>query len=170
MFHLLIIYFVKIILKIPAFSFCNFFFVCLSVNMSFIVAYKDTIFWATMNHDYISPVPAAIIFGWAQITPGGYYDNTTGIFTAPVNGLYEFNVQLRSTDDTFWGFTLFANGDDRAYTQGRNNLNGASGSSTVIFELLAKWTVSVRPTEIESLDRFSSMAKSWFSGKLISAN
>ena len=114
-------------------------------------------FWA-MTEEHITPIPQTIVFDWATggLSPGLHYDNTTGFFTAPVDDLCEFNVQLRSTDDVSSGFILFVNGDDKTYTQGANNVNGAlfCASSTATLDLVASWAVSVREAGIGSLDGF----------------
>ena len=33
------------------------------------------------------------------MNPGGHYDNTTGIYTVPIDGIYEFTVQIIVIED-----------------------------------------------------------------------
>ena len=78
------------------------------------LAYEDTYFFATMSESSISPVPDPIVFDDARINPGGHYDPTTGIYTVPQNGTYEFYVHLLNTEDEdlSFGFSLDVDGAD----------------------------------------------------------
>ena len=129
-----------------------------------VVGFDDTIFWATFYQPYISPLPQTLVFDWSILNSSNHYNNATGFYTAPVDGIYEFNVQLRSRDDVSVGlFSFFVNGDDRTYTQGANDADYAyhDASSTALLELVAGWTVSVRPYQMGSLEGFASTSRSW---------
>jgi len=51
------------------------------------------VFWAYSNTDSISTANTAIVFNLTDLNNGNHYSTSTGRFTAPVAGIYEFNVQ-----------------------------------------------------------------------------
>lgn len=55
-------------------------------------------FYATIDGDAVSGLAAAqpIVFKNVQVNAGEVYDNTTGAFTAPIDGLYLFTVAITS--------------------------------------------------------------------------
>ena len=58
----------------------------------------DTSFLASF--DYHSGTPAdPIVFNVAPLNVGGHYDITTGIYTVPTDGVYEFSLHLWNVDD-----------------------------------------------------------------------
>ena len=46
------------------------------------------------------------MFNVAHLNPGGHYDVTTGIYTAPLDGVYEFMLRIRSINDAGFGVWL----------------------------------------------------------------
>ena len=51
------------------------------------------VFWAYSNTDSVSTSATAIVFNLTDLNNGNHYSTSTGRFTAPVAGIYEFNVQ-----------------------------------------------------------------------------
>ena len=43
------------------------------------------------------------MFSVANLNPGGHYDVTSGIYTAPLDGVYEFMLNIRCVDDASVG-------------------------------------------------------------------
>ena len=43
------------------------------------------------------------MFNVANLNPGGHYDVTSGIYTAPLDGIYKFMLRIWSIDDTGFG-------------------------------------------------------------------
>ena len=60
--------------------------------------YSDTSFLATFDTDPITPTNPTI-FNYAVLNPGGHYDVTTGIYTVPIDGIYEIIFHFRSFND-----------------------------------------------------------------------
>ena len=62
------------------------------------IGYVNTSFLATLDYDPGSPANP-IVFNVAPLNLGGYYDITTGIYTVPVDGVYEFILHILCIDD-----------------------------------------------------------------------
>ena len=58
----------------------------------------DTSFLASFDHHPGTPGDP-IVFNVAPLNPGGHYDVTSGIYTVPVDGVYEFTLHLWNVDD-----------------------------------------------------------------------
>ena len=132
-------------------------------------AYEDTYFLATISETYISPVPDPIVFDEARINPGGHYDPTTGIYTVPQDGIYEFYVHILSGDETDerWAFSLAVDDADVDYTLQIGDvdyLDYISDDSSEMLELSSGQQVSVILGSASNDVMFS-----WFSGRLIKA-
>ena len=88
-----------------------------------------------------------IIFDTAMINTGSHYDTSTGVFTAPVAGLYSFSpVVLSDMDgtDQFFVTQLLVNGSSYAQEQVHTDLDNDFGASfTVIASLSASDEVKV---------------------------
>ena len=77
------------------------FFPCEKVNallLALSLGYADTAFLATFTTDPGVP-EGPIVWNETRVNPGGYYDNTTGIYTVPIDGIYEFTVQIAVIED-----------------------------------------------------------------------
>ena len=62
------------------------------------VGYVSTVFLAFFDYD--PDVPGdPIVFNVAPLNPGGHYDVTTGIYTVPIDGIYEFSLHLLCLND-----------------------------------------------------------------------
>ena len=57
---------------------------------------------ATLDYDVGTPGDP-IIFNVVPLNPGGYYDVTTGIYTVPLDGVYEFILHIWSINDAAFG-------------------------------------------------------------------
>ena len=62
-----------------------------------------------------------IVFNYPVLNPGGHYDNTTGVYTVPIDGDYEFIFYLLSNEDQTIG--------------GHLNVDGVRVSSSIIKSL-----------------------------------
>ena len=61
--------------------------------------YSGTAFLATFDTDTLTPTDP-VVFNYPIHNTGGHYNSTTGIYTVPLDGTYEFIVSIRSNDDT----------------------------------------------------------------------
>lgn len=88
-----------------------------------------------------------IIFDTAMVNIGSHYNTSTGVFTAPVAGIYSFSpVVLSDTDgtDQFFVTAIRVNGSSYAQEQVHTDLDNDFGASfTVIASLSANDTVDV---------------------------
>ena len=60
--------------------------------------YHDKSFLATFSVNDLDPTNP-IVFDVTRLNPGGHYDNTTGIYTVPLDGIYQVIFHIRSYDD-----------------------------------------------------------------------
>ena len=75
---------------------------CLSLSVQFLLnkAYADFSFLATIDPIHIVPVDEEpVVFNYV-VRHSDAYDNTTGIFTAPLDGDYEFMLHALCNNDT----------------------------------------------------------------------
>ena len=138
---------------------------------------RPAFFVYNSTNDWTSNVTAGtlIIFNTAKFNVGGHFDLSTYKFTAPVTGLYQFNVRMyvnNDAGDNAWGvainntvynhsnanYPLFGN----LVSPGSGNDQGANGSHCL--QLNASDTVHVQSMN-NNLDYFGSMTS--FSGYLI---
>ena len=140
------------------------------------IGYSDFTFLAGISANDVSPIPTPIVFDDHKINLGDHYNPTTGIYTVPLDGIYEFYVQIESYQDSNndWGFEIVVDGEDVSYT--RHDASGSSASNeavsaclTVLVHLSAGQEVWVE-TILEGLFGSSNEMYSWFSGHLISAD
>ena len=109
------------------------------------------------------------------MNPGGHYDNTTGIYTVPIDGIYEFNLNVRSNPDSDFGSYLVADGVDIAHARNADGTGPAYMSCLLVIPVYATagqqfW---VRPWSLDSIyGRVESDGElvSWFAGSLVSAD
>ncbi|MDC3283358.1 complement C1q domain-containing protein [Planctomycetota bacterium] len=64
----------------------------------------------------ISNLVTGIQWANVEVNQGSHFDNTTGIFTCPVDGIYSvfFNLNYKATAGTFMGAQVCLNGDLKA--------------------------------------------------------
>ena len=80
-----------------------------------ILGFEDLAFLATFSTNIIESITDPIIFDTTNFNRGENYDVTTGIYTAPVDGMYMFRANLRALSDTSFGFFLIVEGGMGAF-------------------------------------------------------
>ena len=70
-----------------------------------------TSFLATFDITTLNP-GNPIVFNYLVHNAGGHYDPTTGIYTVPIDGTYEFIFRFYAYNDVGFGAWLVVNGDD----------------------------------------------------------
>ena len=109
-----------------------------------------------------------IVFDNDNINEGGHYNVTTGIFTAPVTGIYQFFAYINSSPKASWGLSRGGS----TYINPRENYNDepepeAEGAS-VIMRLQAGQTVYVLTgSEPYTVMGDSNGVLTWFGGYLL---
>ena len=115
-----------------------------------------------------------IVFDLTPVNYGESYDSTTGIYTVPMNGLYEFSVQIYcilnenscvyyiSVDGILATDTPFALADTP---------NGRVGvATTVVLELSQGQQVWISPGDfVYDVKGAANGMASWFAGQLLMA-
>ena len=66
---------------------------------------------ATFDTDTVTPTDP-IVFNYPVHNIRNYYSPTTGIYTVPVDGIYEFNIQLYDNNDEDYGVNFVVDGED----------------------------------------------------------
>ena len=137
--------------------------------------YADTLFLATIGAGLVTPVPDPIVFNETRLNPGSHFDSTTGIYTIPMNGTYEFNVNVRGQPDSDFGSYLVADGVDIAHARNADGTGPGYMSSLLVIPVHATagqqfW---VRPFSLDAIFGRTEGDRelvSWFAGYLVSAD
>ena len=115
------------------------------------------------------------MFNETRLNPGGYYDDTTGIYTVPIDGIYEFNVNVRSQPDSDFGSYLVPDGVDVAHA--RNADGSGPGVMSCLLVIPVHATVGqqfwVRPFNLDAIYgrvENDGALVSWFAGYLVGAD
>jgi hypothetical protein len=114
-----------------------------------------TQFWATRtgSEQTITSNPTTLLFNSASQNTGSAYNTSTGIFTAPVAGVYAFSLSARfdnSTNDGYGRAGLAINGGNASWTYGQQiytigtSSNYVSYNTTLIIKLSANDTVNAQ--------------------------
>ena len=127
----------------------------------FFAGYDNLTFLATIGTHFIRPIPEPIV--------------DKGLYTAPLNGTYEFYVQILSYNDAFndWGFDVVMDEEVISYTRYSSTSRlpfEDSISSTVYVHLSVGQYVYVEPVNLGGKNGSEGYMMSWFSGRLISAD
>ena len=77
--------------------------------------YADASFLATFDEITLTPTDP-IVFNYPVLNPGGHYNPNTGIYTIPIDGVYEFIFQLWSDGDRSIYSYLNVDGVQVSYT------------------------------------------------------
>ena len=108
-----------------------------------------------------------IVFGSVLTNIGHYYNNTTGVFYVPVDGTYQFFVNILSEADNSIETELVLNGNQIAEIySGAGKFHGA-GSNLVIVRLHQGDNVWVKVHAAYSTDMAIHCCWSTFSGVLL---
>ena len=144
-------------------------------TLSYLPGYADTIFLATIGAQRVAPVSDPIVFNEVRMNPGGHYDDTAGIYTVPIDGIYEFNVNARAQSDSDFGSYLVRDGVDVAHA--RNADGSGPGMMSTLLVIPVHATVGqqfwVRPFSLDGIygsDESDGELLSWFGGRLLSAD
>ena len=110
-----------------------------------------------------------LVFTNAVINPGGHYNTSTGMYTAPYDGIYQFSVHLQNSD-----YTMIEIYVDGSQSGSHNDNYGYSDvyyrSTTLLLELRAGQTVHVGTgSSSGGALGSSSYLYSYFSGHQISS-
>ena len=140
--------------------------------------FKDAVFLATISEPSISSLTDPLVFDETRINPGGHYDNTTGIFTAPVYGIYEITSHLYNSPDAdnLSSHYLKVDGNNVTYTVHSDYSSEAVERVSLTFTVLLSLTrgqqvwVYTYLTDGVYGSSGSDYMYSWFTGHLISAD
>ena len=132
-------------------------------------------FYAYIDHNEIMGKHKVMAFNVAKTNIGQGYLTHSGVFVAPVSGLFGFSCSLYPSDQSGGSFHMFAN-DDAVATMFVDSDSGnwdlSASSTTVVLSLNQGDEVYVRSdgtyTNLKTIEG-SQYAKSSFSGWLISA-
>ena len=138
--------------------------------------YLGFAFLASNSDSNVSAVTDPIVFNTIHVNYGENYNGTTGIYTVPVNGLYEFSVQIYCVLDALVECVFYIAVDgvlttDTAHTTySGTTLQNRAIATSVILELSEGQQVSITPndTNYNIVGTLNGMA-SWFSGHLLFA-
>ena len=119
-----------------------------------------------------SQVTGTVVFDTVMLNQGSHYNNSTGIFTAPIAGLYSFSFNVLSDNngsDSYFATSLYKNGSGYAKVQNRTEDDNDFGSGmSVIASLAASDTVQVVQHNVNLYGTSSSDENmTWFCGYLI---
>ena len=130
-----------------------------------IIGYADATFLAALEADDTGN--GIYIFQESVINPGGHYDNTSGAYTAPYDGVYLFGVHLQAsaTSGTI-GFHVRVDGTNYYANTWQY---GEYKSATVIIQLEAGQVVNVNESSGTTIDGEAGLLRSYFFGYLIDA-
>ena len=97
-----------------------------------------------------------IVFDEVRIDGGENYDNSTGLYTVPVNGFYEFHVQIFMNNFEFMDRAFYIEVDGTFITDSAHDISDGtftdiSSTATVIVNLLQGQQVSVAPFNLVSV-------------------
>lgn len=111
-----------------------------------------------------------IVFGTVETNLGDAYSPQTGIFTCPVNGVYQFYVSILSQPTKRIETNLAVNGVGRLllYSSADANHHGSLGSGTIILELKEGDKVQVKLSR--RFGNYIHCCWSTFSGHLLRAS
>jgi len=93
-------------------------------------------FHASISHDVSNPSDGQVIIYDKLLTNnGGSYNSTTGIFRAPVKGIYAFFAYQLTGETKYLETVIVQNGREIAYTYSGTDNYDSSGSNMVVTQL-----------------------------------
>ena len=99
--------------------------------LCYLSGHADTIFLATIGAERVTHVSDPIVFSESRLNPGDHYDDTTGIYTNPIDGIYEFYVNVRAQPDSDFGSYLIVDGVRLAHARNSDG-SGPGYMSTLL--------------------------------------
>ena len=93
---------------------------------------------------YASSSGAIIIFDHVEVERGGGYDRTTGIFTAPLSGVYKFVFYARQEGSQLIYARMQLNGSSQGHGRAYMHTSYVMGGCTSMYRLNVGDTVSVK--------------------------
>ena len=133
---------------------------------------KNSAFYATLSANVVFETDSqTIVFDNDKINEGGHYNVTTGVYTTPVSGIYQFFAYIRSRPKANFHIRV----DGSIYVNTIENYDGeaeggdgeADGAS-VIVQLQAGQTVYVTTgDEPHTVDGDTNGVFTWFGGYLL---
>lgn len=129
-------------------------------------------FLAYRNADVSYGTGATIVFDTETYDTASNYNNTTGIFTAPITGTYELCTTVHYADNASSTWEV------RIFTTGARYMVGSAGATTagvtngcVLASMAASDTAYVEITTgdiaVDILGLTSSIRRTWFTGRLV---
>ena len=106
-----------------------------------LLGYSHAMFLASLSSNTDSLGSSPIIFDNVFLNLGSHYNATTGIYTVPLDGIYEFYSQIESLEDSDndWQFHIYVDGGIATLTRhdasGSASNENVSLSSTVLLKL-----------------------------------
>ena len=137
----------------------------LDSNENFIAGYSDATFLVSLSTSQSSGRDP-LIFDNARINSGGHYSTSTGKYTVPYSGVYEFSVHLAYYSSYIRFYIDVDNSPIDSHYD--TNTDSPYRSTTVLLELTAGQTVHIDADY--GVQGSSSYLYSYFSGHLISPN
>ena len=131
-----------------------------------VIGHRDVIFFAA-NSSRQSGFQDPVIFERDLINPGGHYSSSTGQFTAPCDGIYQFSVSIQ-----YSSYVLVDLYIDNAlvYDDPRAGSYNYYRAYTVLQELTTGQTVHVVVDSSSGVEGDPRYIESYFAGHLIQAN
>ena len=112
-----------------------------------------------------------IVFDYSFINPDDHYDNTTGIYTVPLDGIYEFYVIVYCSMDADCYMYINIDDDLSYFTRTSRETEGHhSMSATPTIHLTAGQEVSISPVVSGTYSDLTVNVRCWFSGHLLFAD
>jgi len=92
------------------------------------------VFTASLDHQVAVPSGQVVIFNHVITNEGQGYDNTSGVFTCPVSGFYQFDVHIQGQLDLISQVEIRHNQDvhTMAYAEDRYDNQAASASVCIL--------------------------------------
>ena len=136
------------------------------IHYLLISGFQDTAFLVAFNQSW-GGTQDPLIFNLVYISPGGYYSSSTGMYTAPVDGVYQFSVHMAP----FGGNTLFKMKIDNVENDGTHfddydNPSAAYRATTVLHHMSAGQTMHVAATG-DGIDCSTYTLRTYFNGHLV---
>ena len=127
--------------------------------------YGDTIFLAALST--VASSSGDVIFEREEINPGSYYNNQTGIYTVPYDGIYQFHASAQSDNDEVLNIQIHVDGSvTGSHSDGYNHENYRS--ATILLQLEAGQEVNVY--QANGVYGSTSYLFTYFHGFMISAD